>query len=179
MFYVSGIRSDGLVGVTDTSDWVTEFYKRSDLVRLIESRRIKIFGASVYNHELEPTTLTLDKILDASELKKRIDAWRKLHNPWTGLPVENYLAEAMIGTAITVGYQTSDTSGRIHRCASRLVKLGYDEWSFYDPDSTLSNRIVDSSAAAGFLEVACIYSKPVSMLIVYGEDGNSFSKVSM
>lgn len=179
MFFVSGIRSDGLVGVTDTSDWVVEFYKKKDLVRLIETQKVKIFGASVYNHELEPTILTLDKVLDACELKKRIDAWRALHNPWTGLPVENYLAEAVVGTAITVGYHMSDTSGRMHNGASRLVKLSYDEWDFYDPDNIFSNSKVDSRVAADLLEVACIYSKPVSMLIVWGEDGNSFSKISM
>lgn len=179
MFYISSVRADGLVGVTDTNDGVVEFYKKHDLVRIIESQKVKIFGASVYNHELEPEVLTLDKILDANELKRRIDAWRKLHNPWTGLPVENYLAEAVVGTAITVGYQTVDTSGRLHKCATRLVKLNYDEWDFYDPDSTLSDRKVDSRVAAGFIEVACIYSKPVAMSIAWGDGKTDFSKILM
>ena len=176
MFYVSCVSPSGLIGVTDTNDGVEEFYKNSEIVSIIESKKAKIFGVSVFNHKAEPTALTIDRVLDVYELDNRINAWRKLHNPWTEKPVEYYLAEAQIGTAINVAYRAKVTGGRWMNGVTRLVRISYDEWYFYDPESTVNKSTGDSSFAASCLEVACIYSKPEAMSIAWGVDKNNFAK---
>ena len=176
MFYVSCLSPSGLIGVTDTNDGVEEFYKNNEIVSIIESKKAKIFGVSVFNHKAEPTALTIDRVLDVYELENRINAWRKLHNPWSGKPVECYLAEAQIGTAINVAYRTQATGGRWMNGVTRLVRLSYDEWYFYDPMSTANKSTGDSSFAASCLEVACIYSKPEAMSIAWGVGKENFRK---
>lgn len=176
MFYVSCVSSSGLIGVTDTNDGVEEFYKNSDIVDILASKKVKIFGVSVFNRKAEPTALTLDKVLDVHELEGRVIAWRNLHNPWTGKPVEYYLAEAQVGTAINVAYRTQTSDKRWVKGVTRLVRLSYDEWYFYDPDSVANGRVGDSEFAARCLEVACIYCKPEAMSIAWGVDKNNFKK---
>lgn len=175
MFYISSECKSGLIGVTDTSDGVEEFYKSCDLIDLIRFQRIKIYGASVYDNKLERTVLEIDKVISAKELGYRLDNWKKVHNPWTGIPVENYLAEAQIGTAINVAYHTKSSDGRLIKGTSRIEKQGYDSWSFYDEGSVLSGRTGDNSFAHDCLEVSCIYCKPVAISVA-NNDGN-FEKV--
>lgn len=176
MFYVSCVSPSGLIGITDTSDGVEEFYKNDDVVRIVKSNKIKVFGVSIFNQKAEPTVLTLDKVLDVHELEGRLMSWRNLHNPWTGKPVEYYLVEAQVGTAINVAYETKDSGGVWRHGVTRIVKLSQDEWYYYDPMNTMSGKTGDHEFATWCLEVAYIYSKPSAMSIAWGVDKKNFAK---
>lgn len=170
MFYVSELkgRVNGcLAGVTDTADGVTEYYADDVLVKLIRSKTIpsEIYGTDIYNNKLDATVLHIDKTLDKSELLERIDDWKRVHNPWSGLPVKYYLAESKVGTVIVAKYTDTTSSGRVFTGVTKLTRLSYDEWLYEDENSVNTGRIGDTSFAAYCLEVATIYSKLKSLSI--------------
>lgn len=170
MFYVSELRGrmhKGVVGVTDTADGVTEYYADNILVKLIQSKAIpsEIYGIDIYNNTLEATVLHINKDLDESELRKRIDNWRSVHNLWTGLPVKYCLAESKVGTVIVAKYTDTTTSGQVFTGVTKLTRLSYDEWLYEDDNSVNTGKIGDTSFATYCLEVAAIYSKLKSLCI--------------
>lgn len=158
MFYVSSLK-DNKIGITDTRDNKEEFYSNKEIVQFVESKVADIYGVSVFNHEADCTVLQTDKSLSSSKLKELLTNWKNLHNPWTGVKVQDYLAEAKVGTIIDVDYITTDSSGRPHRGNTVIKKLDYDNWKYEDTNNTASGDIGNSRFAAWTLEVACIYSK--------------------
>ena len=170
MFYISELRGrmhNSFVGVTDTADGVTEYYADNVLVKLIQSKVIpsEIYGIDIYNNTLEATVLHIDKTLDSSELRKRIDAWKRVHNPWTGLPVKYYLAESKVGTVIIVKYTDTTPNGRVFSGTSKITRLSYDKWLFEDDNSTFSGQIGDTSFATSCLESSSVYMRSQSIHI--------------
>lgn len=164
MFYVSDVREKcigSLIGVTDTNDGVTEYYPDDVLVQLIRSKAIpsEIYGTNIYNNKLDAIVLHIDKTLDSSELRKRIDAWKHVHNPWTGLPVKYYLAESKVGTVIIVKYTDTTSEGRVFSGASKITRLSYDKWLFEDDNSTFSGQVGDTSFATSCLESSSVYMR--------------------
>lgn len=162
MFYVSSIVDENTkIGVTDTEDGVEDFFTNKELAKIVKEDKINVYGASYYNYEVECTVLTPNITLLSSKLKELLDAWRKFHNPWTGHPVEDYLACAKIGTKIVVDYSyVGDGDRRQHNCSTILKKIGDDKWSYKDDENTMSGKVDDSRFAAWALEVSCIYSRP-------------------
>lgn len=170
MFYVSDVMekcTGSLIGVTDTADWMTDYYHDDVLLRLIQSKAIpsEIYGTDIYNNKLDATVLHIDKTLDSTELRKRIDAWKRVHNPWTGLPVKYYLAESKVGTVIIVKYTDTTPNGRVFSGTSKITRLSYDEWLFEDDNSTFSGQIGDTSFATSCLESSSVYMRLQSIHI--------------
>lgn len=164
MFYVSELRERvhrSVVGVTDTADSVTEYYADNVLAKLIQSKAIpsEIYGIDIYNNKLDATVLHIDKTLDESELLKRIDNWKRVHNPWTGLPVKYYLAESKVGTVIIIKYADKSSSGRVFSGVAKITRLSYDKWLFEDDDSTFSGQTGDTSFATNCVESSAIYMR--------------------
>ena len=165
MFYVSSLEGDK-IGITDTRDGKEEFYSNREVVGFKENAVAKVFGVSVFNHKADCTVLKLDRKIRGSDLKKLLSDWKKVHNPWTGIPVECYLAEAKIGTRVIVDYvATSDGDRHRHRGTTILKKLSYDEWYYKDTTNMMSDKTGDSEFAAWCLEVSCIYSRPVDIAV--------------
>lgn len=164
MFYVSSI--DGhRIGVTDTRDRIEEIYRNDEVEYFITEKGLKIEGAYVYNHRAECTVINPFKKLNKTRLIELLDAWRKVHNPWTGYPVQWYLAEAEIGTTISVEYSSSDNYGHRFTGYTELYKIDSDTWRFVDSGSVDSGNTGGHSFASNCLEIACIYSKPVRISI--------------
>lgn len=162
MFYVSSVPNEHYkIGVTDTEDGVEDFFSNKELAKIVHEDKINVYGASYYNYEVECTVLTPNITISSSKLKELLDAWRKLHNPWTGHPVEDYLACAKIGTKIVVDYSyVGDGDRRLHNSQSIITKLADEKWKFEDNDNMADGEIGDSKFAAWALEVSCIYSRP-------------------
>lgn len=170
MFYVSDIKDNyigSLIGVTDTADGVTEYYPDRVLVKLIQSKAIpsEIYGTDIYNNKLDATVLHVDETLDSLELRKRIDAWKRVHNSWTGLPVKYYLAESKVGTVIIVKYTDTTHDGRVFSGTSKITRLSYDKWLFEDDNSTFSGQVGDTSFATSCLESSSVYMRLQSIHI--------------
>ena len=159
MFYISSQKGDKY-GVTDTNDGVEEFYSTKELAKLYESNKnLVIYGTSYYNHDMECTVLELGKVLSVGELKGRIKKWREVHNQWSGYPVRDYLAEAVVGTVIYVDYVTETSSGTLMSGRTKLHKTGVDTWKYDDSSSSFDGVVYDTNRACGFLEVATVYSR--------------------
>lgn len=167
MFYVSSvIDRDRKIGVTDTKDGIEEFYTDAQIADFLKKDKIDIYGTSYYNYKANCTALKINQTLSESKLKTLIADWGRIHNQWTGHPVEDYLASAKIGTKIIVEYvYTGDGDRRKHRGITRLIKLNYDEWYYGDTDNIASDSNVDNRGAAHCLEVACLCSK-LSIILV-------------
>lgn len=159
MYYISS-KKDNRFGVTDTKDNVEELYREDEIAYFIRDKGLSIEGAYVFNHKADCTVLHPFKCLSKTVLLSLLKAWKELHNPWTGYPVQWYLAEAEVGTRITVDYHDKSYKGR-----SELVKLSIDEWKFIDTGNTASGDIGNHAFAAWALEVACIYNKVDSLRI--------------
>lgn len=167
MYYISSYIDDYKIGVTDTKDDVEEFVTNKDIVKLAEENKIRIYGTSIFNHHADCTVLKMNTSIDKSELVKRLNDWKKVHNPWTGIPVENYLASAKAGTVIEVNYTgVSDDGRRPYTGTTRITKKDYDIWYFEDTSNTFSGDTGDAKFAAWALEVACLYNKPTSINIL-------------
>lgn len=162
MFYVSSIPNEHYkIGVTDTEDGVEDFFTNKELAKIVKEDKINVYGVSYYNYKVTCTVLKPNQTINSSELQRRLADWKKVHNQWTGEPVENYLAEAKTGTLITVDYSyVGDGDRRQHNCSTILKKIGDDKWSYKDDENTMSGKVDDSRFAAWALEVACIYSRP-------------------
>lgn len=166
MYYVSSVvDKDRKIGVTDTKDGVEEFYTDAQIAKFLQDKVVDIYGTSYYNYKANCTALEINKTLSSTKLKNLLAEWKKLHNQWTGHPVEDYLAEAKIGTVIEVDYYSKDTTGKTHRGTTTLKKLSYDEWKYEDKNNVASGRVDDSRFAAWALEVSCVYSKPKNIVI--------------
>lgn len=164
MFYVSSLKGDK-IGITDTTDNIEEFYSNREVVNFVH-KRLNIYGISVFNNKADCTVLNVNKTINKSELVSLLNNWRKVHNQWTGIPVEDYLAEAKQGTKIVVHYTyRGDGDHRIHNEVTQLVKIDAinDKWKYDDTCNTFSGEIRDSRFAAACLETACIYSKASSI----------------
>ena len=164
MFFVSDEIKEpsGLtrIGITDSYDSVQEYYKNSEIVSIVR-KGINIYGVSIYNDKATCSIIGVGRTLQKSVLKELLDNWKKVHNKWSGIPVEDYLASAKVGTVITVDYViTSDGDRRKHSGFTKISKIGDDLWKYEDEDNTFSGEIKDSRFAAWCLEVAYIYSKP-------------------
>lgn len=161
MFYVSSvIDKDRKIGVTDTRDGVEEFYTDAQIADFLKKDKIDIYGTSYYNYKANCTALKINQTLSESKLKSLIADWGRVHNQWTGHPVEDYLASAKIGTKITVDYTyVGDGDRRSHRGITRLTKLNYDEWYYQDEVNIFSGSKGSSRFAAHCLEVACLFSR--------------------
>ena len=161
MFYVSSVVDENTkIGVTDTEDGVEDFFTNKELTKIVKDDKINVYGASYFNYKVTCTVLKPNKTLNSSELKLRLENWKKVHNQWTGEPVENYLAEAKIGTTINVIYSfVGDGDRRQHTCETVLKKIGDDKWSYVDDTNTMSGKVGDSKFAAWALEVSCIYNR--------------------
>ena len=162
MFYVSSVVDENTkIGVTDTEDGVEDFFTNKELTKIVKENKINVYGASYYNYKVTCTILKPNQDIDSSELRRRLDDWKKVHNQWTGEPVENYLAEARIGTLIIVDYSyTGDGDRRQHTCSTMLKKIEDDKWLYKDDSNTMSGNVGDSKFAAWALEVACIHGRP-------------------
>ena len=162
MFYISSLK-DNLIGVTDTRDGIEEFYKDKDIFKLLESG-IEIYGTNKFNYKSNSNPIEIDIEIKKSKLIDLLDKWKKVHNNWTGRDVANYLASVKVGTEITVQYITKGTKG-VNRGKTVIKKLNYDEWIYEDTVNVASGRTGNHDFAAWNLEVACIYSTPVSISI--------------
>lgn len=168
MFYVSSvIDKDRKIGVTDTRDGVEEFYTDAQIVKFLKEDKVDIYGTSYYNYKANCTALKINQTLNESKLKSLISEWGRVHNRWTGYPVEDYLASAKIGTKIIVDYViTAEESRRKISATTVLERLNYDEWYYQDEASTFSGSKGNSRFAARTLESCCLYSKPKSITII-------------
>lgn len=165
MFYVSSIKGDK-IGITDTKDGIEEFYSNRQVVAFHEQNKLEICGARFWNHEADCTPLVLNQTLKVSELEKRLNEWRKLHNYWTEAPVRDYLACAKIGTEIIVNYTyVGDGDRRRHSATSKLKRFSYDEWRFLDTSSGFSGEVGSTDWITAMIEISCIYSTPTSIQI--------------
>lgn len=161
MFYVSSVvDEERKIGVTDTEDGVEDFFTNKELTKIVHKDKIVVYGASYYNYRVTCTVLEPNKKINSSELRKRIENWGRVHNSWTGEPVENYLAEAKIGTVVTVDYiSTSDADRRLKSKGCTVIKkVGDDKWTYEDTSNIASGRTGNSKFAAWTLEVACLYN---------------------
>lgn len=160
MLYISKVESESRITVTDTEDGVSEIYTDSQIARFISKYKLNIYGTSYYNYKANCTPLTLNKKLSIPRLKKLLEDWKKLHNQWTGYPVEDYLAELQIGTVITVEYHDNyPESNRVFYGKSQLKKIGQDSWYFEDTNNIASGDVGDSRFGAQCLESSCVYCK--------------------
>ena len=157
MFYVSDIKSNGrckLVGITDTKDGVTDYYKEDVLLGLLNSGKIgcDIFGTLSHTNELWLSVLTLNKDITANELKHRILNWRKVLSPESKLLVQYYLFEAKIGTAITIAIDKIGDNGQRLKYGIRYVKIDEDSWEsnngYFDTSKGLSGFLLGDSVVA-------------------------------
>lgn len=165
MFYVSSIKNNK-IGITDTNDFVEEFYTDSDIVSFIK-KDIDIYGTSLYNNKSNSSPIKINQSLSESTLKTLLSEWKKVHNKWTGHKVEDYLASAKIGTKVEVDYSyRGDGDGRVHNGTTVIKRLDYDNWLFEDTNNTFSGKTGDSRFAAWALEVSCIGSKPKQVTVV-------------
>lgn len=168
MFYVSSvIDKDRKIGVTDTKDGVEEFYTDAQVAKFLVEDKIDIYGTSYYNYKANCTALKINQILSVSKLTDLVNKWKKVHNQWTGYPVEDYLAEAKIGTTIRVDYfYHADGDGRTHNGTTVIKKLNYDEWSYVDDNNCASGGKGSNRFAGWCLEVSCVYSSRFNISIM-------------
>jgi len=149
MFYVSDIKTRGkfkLVGVSDTKDGVTEYYREDALLNLLNDRKVycEIYGVLPHADELWLIALTLNKDITANELKHRILNWRKVLSPESKLLVQYYLFEAKIGTAMTIAVDKIGDNGQRFKYGIRYVKIDEDTWEY-------NNTLFNSKGLADFL----------------------------
>lgn len=144
MFYVSSIEN-GKIGVTDTDDNVEEFYKDRELFKIINKYKLKVYGTSIYNGETNSKPLVLNQEIARGKLVNLLDEWRKLHNPWVGHGLEDYLATLEVGTKILI-YYVSDV--RFKRSVASFEKVGVDSWYFVDKNNTFTETYRTSSRVA-------------------------------
>lgn len=161
MLYISSVDDNkDRYGVTDTLDNVEEFYSNSQIVDFIKNKELVIYGTSYYNHRVTCTVIKPNQSVSISKLTDLLNNWKKLHNPWTGIPVEDYLASLRVGTHIRIFYKYyGDGSRRWHDSITDLWKKGDDEWVFEDTTSTMSGRMGNSRFAAYTLEVSVVYGR--------------------
>lgn len=167
MFYVSSIRGNK-IGVTDTSDGVEVFCTDKDIYNILEdkNRTEDIYGTSPYNGMANCTVLKINQLLSKSKLLELIGNWKKVHNQWSGYPVDDYLAEAKLGTKIIVTYSYyGDGDRKKHIDKTVLKKLSWDNWKYEDTSNTMSGKCGSSRFAAWALEVACIYSNMLDLVV--------------
>ena len=167
MFYVSSIRGNK-IGVTDTSDGVEVFCTDKDIYNILKdkNRTEDIYGTSPYNGMANCTVLKINQSLSKSKLLELMGNWKKVHNQWSGYPVDDYLAEAKLDTKIVVTYSYyGDGDRKKHTGKTVLEKLSWDSWKYEDTNSTFSGRYGDSRFAARCLESACIYSNMLDLAI--------------
>jgi hypothetical protein len=172
MLYVSSKRGNKF-GVTDTDDDVEEFYTDREIAKLLESKKVYIYGTSYYNYQANCTPLRVPIRLELSKLKELLKKWGEVHNPWNGHPVEDYLAQAVIGTIIDVKYYDIGSNGETFTGRTLVRKLTYDRFEFEDANCIDSGTVGDARYAASCLERACIYSRMSQIKIkgvaFYGE----------
>ena len=171
MFYVSAVhdgqsKSNKIV-ITDTNEGIEESWTNKDWVKVIESKVAYVYGVVVYNHIAECTPIKVNTRLSQLKLVALLKKWREVHNPWTGAPVETYLASAKIGTRIIVDYYDYTPESRTKFTGrTELTRLDYDTWHYEDTCSTFSGENCDTSRATSHLESATIYCKPTQILVL-------------
>jgi hypothetical protein len=159
MFYVSS-QNGNLFGVTNTETGIEEFYTDEQIAMMLKSNTADIYGTSYYNYKANCTPLKINIALSKSKLESLIENWRNSHNQWKGHSVEDYLAQAKIGTRIRVDYSyVGDGDRRLHSSSTVIKKDSWDSWHYEDLENTFSGTDGDSRFAAWTLEVACLCSK--------------------
>lgn len=149
------------IGITDSYDSVQEYYTNSEIVSFVEEKKINIYGVSIFNHKATCNIMNTGVTLKKSVLRELLDNWKKVHNPWNGVPVEDYLASAKVGTVVTIDYSyTGDGDGRRHSGLTKTTKIDTDLWEYEDTENCFSGEVGNSRRAAANLEVAYIYSRP-------------------
>lgn len=149
------------IGITDSYDSVQEYYTNSEVVSLVKKKNINIYGVSIFNNEATCNVIGIDVTLKKNVLKELLDNWKKVHNPWNGVPVEDYLASAKVGTVVTVDYTyIGDDGGGRHNGLTKITKIDTDSWKYEDTENCFSGEVGNSRRAASNLEVAYIYSRP-------------------
>lgn len=170
MFYVSAVHDgqskSNKIGITDTNDGIEEIWTNKDLVKVVESKVAYVYGVSIFNHIAECIPIKMNTRLSQVKLVSLLKKWREVHNPWTGAPVEAYLASAKIGTRIVVNYVSTGSSGQTIKGTTELTRLDYDTWHYEDTDNISSGENCNTSLATHHLEVAALYSKPTQILIL-------------
>ena len=157
MYYLSR-HEEGVFYVTDTDDNITEPLSEGDILKL-HDKKVTIYGVDIYNRRAKCMPIKVNIACNAQILRTLLESWKELHNPWTGIPVRDYLAACKVGTSITVDYSfRGDGDRRIHNCVMKLRRLDWDTWSVQDSESAFDGDTGDTSWAAGMLEVSCIYS---------------------
>ena len=146
MLFVSKV-VDNSVYVTDTKDNVEERVTVQDIC-LLYKKCIKVIGTEVFDNKVQRVTqIKVGVPLSSNKLIERIKAYAKLHNPWEGLKVTEYLATARIGTVITIEYSYIGDGDRRRHCGTSVItRKDWDSWLFEDSESAFSGRTVDTSS---------------------------------
>lgn len=169
MFYISN-KKENTWGVTCTDNDITKFFTEQELLLLVNRDGMKIYGLEVYDNKVTCTKLRPLESGSESELRKRLNSWRELHNPWTERPVENYLAMLPVNTIVRVDY-TDYREAHTYHSRMRIMKHGVDTWSAHDDNNIMyNNRTGDSQFALKCLESSYIYSDKIDRFwLIKGE----------
>lgn len=172
MFFVSDevkeVTGEVKIGVTDSYDSVKEYYTNREIVSFVRKKKINIYGVSIYNDYATCTEITLNTSIEKSKLVKLLEEYKKVHNNWNKLPIDDYLASAVVGTKIVISYKNRGSDGHIYKGETKVEKVGVDKWKYIDDNNTFSGEIGDSRFASWALEVAYIFATPVSIRITEG-----------
>lgn len=166
MYYISSVQGDR-VGITDTYDGVQEFYTQREVNNMVESRKLLIYGTSLWNHVAECTVVPYPRRCIREELEKLLLEWKNLHNPWKGYPVRDYLASIEPGWKIScTSVDYSIAMRRRYKYVTSLMKMAPDTWKIFCKEHVLDEQEVNSSVAQHMLDVAYCGSESCTIHVV-------------
>ena len=127
MFFITAYASDGSSAIVfDTNDGAMESIDAETLKGAIKGG-MHVYGANVYNNKLELNCLNWGIGFSCRQLTEVIEEIRKVHNPWTVMKLENYLAMVEPGSKFLFLKYDMELGKQVR---AMFKKVDEDAWSF-------------------------------------------------
>lgn len=166
MFYVSSEKDfEGVTkyGVTDTMDWVEEFYTSEELSSIIRYSQLSIQGAFKCGNSFTFYPIKLNQKLETKDIESSLNCIRRGGSTEGILKASLAcsLISAKVGTEIVLSYGMKHTHV-LEDGYCTLNKISENSWSFSDSLKNFASGSLSSTKAALYLST-------------YAKSSNSFN----